>query len=71
MRLEDLYTNILSLSERECSATLMTYTNNRNNQLAAYIPAPEKKAKSTKKTSSGTIAVTPEQLEVLRKLKLI
>jgi hypothetical protein len=59
------------MDNSELMQFMLSYTNSRTTQLETVIEKPKAKAKSKTPSKKGTIAVTPEQLEVLRKLKLI
>ena len=73
MKLEQLKYNILTLNESEQRAVFYEYYEEREKDLAKP-PAPMRKkaASTTKREKKGpTLKVTPDQLELLRKLKLI
>ena len=78
MKLEDLYTNILDMDTPHLLSHIVSYTNQRTTDLSK--PSPRMvtttvRKPTTKKKSAGAgagnIAVTADQLELLRKLKLI
>ena len=71
MKLHQLYKNILTYTQTELSSFILNYTNKRKDQLLTSIPAPAPAKRTSKAKRDATIAVTPEQLAVLRKLKLI
>lgn len=73
MRLEDLYTDILNMTDEESYAFIASYTSQRSSDLTQPIPAPtkEKKTRAKKKTSKDNITVSQEQLALLKQLNLI
>lgn len=71
MKLEDLYTDILNMSGEESYSFIASYTSQRSRDLTLPPPAPPKKTKSRTKKSKDDISLTTEQLELLKKLKLV
>ena len=76
MKLEDLYTNILDMDTPHLMSYIVSYTNQRTTDLSKPSPrmvTTTAKKPTTKKKSAGAgnISVTADQLELLRKLKLI
>lgn len=70
MKLEQLRTNILDMTDEESVLFMIQYSQERANDLTVQytpIPRPERKTKTKEKQ----VAVTPEQLELLQKLGLI
>lgn len=70
MKLEQLRTNIIEMTDEESVLFMTEYTLERANDLLlqytpVYKPQPERKPKEKK------VAVTPEQLELLQKLGLV
>jgi hypothetical protein len=73
MKLQQLKYDILTLNESEQRAVFYEYYEAREKDLAKPPASVRKKAASTKKREKKgpTLKVNPEQLELLRKLKLI
>ncbi len=73
MLFEQLHTNILDLSDEERITKFKEYAENRERELTmVQIKVKKKKSPGAKKKKgSRVIAVSPEQLEILRKVGLI
>lgn len=71
MKLEDLRPNFLEVSEEERCALFDSYCAQRIKDLeSTVVEIPKKRAKG-KKRSERKIPVSPEQLDLLRKLGLV
>ena len=77
MKLEHLYKDILDMTDSELSAFIVQYSDKRQDDLTRLIPADDPFITDTptparKPRISGTkLSLSPEELEILRKLKLI
>lgn len=69
MRLEQMYTDILDMSQDELHAHMVEYSAKRERDL--YTPPVEVRTKKKTSTKADTITITPEQVELLKKMKLL
>lgn len=72
MQLDQLFPDILSLSPDEQLVTISMYQNKRQRDLnSAVIIEKKKEPKVRIPKNKGKIAVSPDDLQLLKKLKLI
>ena len=73
MQLDQLFPNILSMTTDEQLVFIASYQNNRQQDLQSEPTEPVKKKTSTVKVPKDkrTIAVSPDDLALLKKAKLI